>query len=497
MKKETESKIKLFMPVVVISLALIILTSNYYHKMQIKAKATVIGKYTEVAHQAAQQYAISFDTMRNISKIMASYSSHFESNKEGKGAAVSLLKMAAEQLSIDRAYYVNKEGNVTDSEGKSYDDIKEVLPFVNLSEDNIDKIKTSKVGEKLIHYIVQPAKASESGYIVLVFSNESIVPITEVVEGSSYSSSIAYLLISNEGMILDSAGYKTERLKDGEGLIESFDKNEVEFINTDEQKIRDNMVLNNEGGFEVKIRGLRNYVTYVPIEDNDCLFLILISEKHMDALMQNELKDTRAYVKLLTFFMLVFISVLITVYLTGLIRMKKSSKTLESKAETDLLTGIYNKITTETRIREYLSEENNSGIMFLLDIDNFKKINDTMGHAFGDEVIRSVGQGLKAQFRATDIVGRLGGDEFLVLLKDISEPEIMLRESSKLELLFKDFQVGTYTKYSPTASIGAVVFPRDGDDFETLYKRADEALYKSKNNGRNQLTYYRKPGNDE
>ena len=130
-------------------------------------------------------------------------------------------------------------------------------------------------------------------------------------------------------------------------------------------------------------------------------------------------------------------------------------------------------------------------MMFLFDIDNFKKINDTMGHAFGDEVLRSLGVQIGAIFRASDIVGRVGGDEFMVFLKDITSDEDIMKEAGKVEAFFKSFQAGEYVKYKATASIGVAIFPQEGEDFETLYKAADQGLYKAKKRGKNQLAFYR------
>ena len=165
---------------------------------------------------------------------------------------------------------------------------------------------------------------------------------------------------------------------------------------------------------------------------------------------------------------------------------------MEDKADTDLLTGLNNKLATERKIKDYMAQNpKTQSMMFLLDIDNFKKINDTMGHAFGDEVLRSLGQQIGANFRATDIIGRIGGDEFMIFLKGIEDETVIRKEAKKIENFFKGFQAGEYVKYAATASIGAAIFPHDGADFETLYKAADQGLYKAKKRGKNQLAFYK------
>jgi len=129
-------------------------------------------------------------------------------------------------------------------------------------------------------------------------------------------------------------------------------------------------------------------------------------------------------------------------------------------------------------------------MLFLFDVDNFKKINDTKGHAFGDEVLRTLGETLSSQFRVTDIIGRIGGDEFMIFLKNIPNDEIATREAEKIMYYFKHFQAGGYVKYSATASVGVAMFPNDGADFDSLYRSADEALYRAKEGGRNQLRFH-------
>lgn len=156
------------------------------------------------------------------------------------------------------------------------------------------------------------------------------------------------------------------------------------------------------------------------------------------------------------------------------------------------MTGLSNKLATERKIKDYMTKHpDTQSMLFLFDIDNFKKINDTMGHAFGDEVLRSLGRQIGAIFRASDVVGRVGGDEFMVFLKDISNNEDILKEAGKVENFFKSFQAGEYVKYKATASIGVAIYPQEGEDFEALYKAADQGLYKAKKRGKNQLAFYR------
>ena len=192
--------------------------------------------------------------------------------------------------------------------------------------------------------------------------------------------------------------------------------------------------------------------------------------------------------------MVAFFVAILAINLANRAANTKHSQTLQEKAETDLLTGLLNKISTEQKVTDYLAEAGARGetaILFMIDIDNFKKVNDTMGHAFGDELLAGLGVGLSTLFRATDIVGRIGGDEFMVVMKNVPvDEEAKKREADKLLNFFRSFKVGEYVQYKCTASIGGAVFSKDGADFEELYKSADSAVYEAKRHGKNRVAYY-------
>lgn len=297
-------------------------------------------------------------------------------------------------------------------------------------------------------------------------------------------------------------------LQDNNGqIVYSFQDNNVDYLQTDSNFIDTLQNLNGKassvvnglkrqrsGCATIKFEDGNRHVAYHYITETGYFMILGVSDSYFTA----ELKPFRRTVLFMLLSvlgcMLLYMAIVIYNYMLSRMSGKRKSDGLIHLAETDQLTGLYNKVTTEKKIKEYFEENPDSqSLLFVLDIDNFKKINDTMGHAFGDEVLREIGQGLKQQFRASDIIGRAGGDEFIILLKHITEDQYIIREAKKLENFFKGLQVGTYTKYSVTSSIGCAIFGRDGNTFETLYKQADEALYKAKHRGKNQLAFYKDP----
>lgn len=232
-------------------------------------------------------------------------------------------------------------------------------------------------------------------------------------------------------------------------------------------------------------------LVFAPVSINNWTMVIVMNKEYVEMLQRREWINTQKLMLRLVICIIVFLGVMVAINIVSKVRDAEKREALANKADTDLLTGLSNKLATERKIQAYMEEHGEQqALMFLLDVDNFKKINDTMGHAFGDEVLSTLGHQLRAQFRASDIVGRIGGDEFMILLKDLKEDAVIQKEAKKLELFFKDFRAGGYVKYSATASIGAAVFPSDAKDFKGLYKAADKALYKAKQRGKNQLAFF-------
>ena len=160
---------------------------------------------------------------------------------------------------------------------------------------------------------------------------------------------------------------------------------------------------------------------------------------------------------------------------------------LDSKASTDQLTGLLNKKSfeelTEKRLDHSLTIEPHAVI--LLDIDNFKGVNDTLGHAYGDQVLAKTGSILRSVFSDEDYLGRIGGDEFCVLINSIPADDRTFRElvKARCEQLCEAFRsnyTGDDGKYKISASIGAALFPDNGSTFTELYAASDKALYLSK-----------------
>lgn len=306
---------------------------------------------------------------------------------------------------------------------------------------------------------------------------------------SEFGASAFYALISSEGEIIrvnnDTGGIFAEGGNIWDAVESSAEKGELM------QKVIIRMRNKASGNFSANMGGADRRMIYVPVGINNWTLLVGIEQSYVDSLIEKELYNSEQMILRLSAAVGVFLGLLVVINIISKLRSNEKRKKLEEKADTDLLTGLTNKLATERKIREYMEKHpQEQALLFVLDVDNFKKINDTLGHAFGDEVLSSLGHQVKAMFRATDIIGRTGGDEFMILLKNLNNDEVLEKEAKKLCDFFKDFQTGEYVKYATTASMGAAVFPKDGQDFESMYKAADSALYVAKKRGKSQLAFY-------
>lgn len=197
------------------------------------------------------------------------------------------------------------------------------------------------------------------------------------------------------------------------------------------------------------------------------------------------------------------ITTLIAVSLTILLSLKISNPVnnmvtvLDKKAHFDLLTGILNKRSYEEYVENVMKNAGKSEkyALILIDVDNFKGVNDTLGHEYGDKVLANIGDILRSIFRKEDFKGRIGGDEFSVFLNlsSVSDDEYIGFTKKKCEQLCNAFHnnyTGDDGNYKISASIGVAFYNINGNTFSELYKYADKALYNSKHKGKDTYTIY-------
>ncbi|MCW8907485.1 MAG: EAL domain-containing protein [Sedimenticola sp.] len=174
-------------------------------------------------------------------------------------------------------------------------------------------------------------------------------------------------------------------------------------------------------------------------------------------------------------------------------QIKQSQDQLRHLAHHDALTGLPNRLLLRDRLENairHAERKSTSLAVMFLDLDHFKHINDSLGHNIGDQLLQAVAAGLQETLRREDTVCRIGGDEFVMLLDEIDEPENAAVAAQKILALFERPFVMEHHEIRITPSLGICLYPRDGRKQDTLLRNADAAMYRAKEAGRNCYHFY-------
>lgn len=302
------------------------------------------------------------------------------------------------------------------------------------------------------------------------------------------------LIVTKEGDIIasDTGSASQESSEYGSNLLTYYEEKKlrgssvIERIREDFQNAKENLVtldLKNQAEADC-------YLAYMPLGMNDWMICyvvpIKVAQQDYDFIKKYEVIFMGSFCVLV---------VLLMFYLA--FKNRQENVELVNSAQKDALTGLYNKKYTQSLIDEMVQDCGKGQIhgFLILDMDHFKEINDTCGHAVGDKVLGTFGTLLQKQFRDQDIAGRIGGDEFVVLVHDIGSRRTMENRVQELLKKIRMIQIPELEGRNLTASIGVAFAPEDGDSFMELYCCADSALYQTKRGGRNGYSIYEKTMN--
>lgn len=293
----------------------------------------------------------------------------------------------------------------------------------------------------------------------------------DIYDGKGYS-----FIVTADGSVVSSG--TTYADWSGRNFFDAYGK--VKYSKGSLEQMREDFQERSGGSIIVDNQGVGSYLAYEPLDCNDWVLCYVVSEE-----------DAKASYVFITHYELLlglaFLAGVGALLLTMQRLNARDRRRLMQKAEEDPLTGLLNKESTARSITDWLNEERCKGfqVLLMVDLDHFKEINDTYGHATGDLVLKKAAQVLRGVFRETDIVGRVGGDEFMVFLKNVGNPEVVQRLMSTLNSRIRSVTVDDLPEETLSCSIGAAFYPRHGKDFTLLYENADRALYEAKRAGRN------------
>ncbi|MBT9778177.1 diguanylate cyclase [Clostridium sp. MCC353] len=239
-----------------------------------------------------------------------------------------------------------------------------------------------------------------------------------------------------------------------------------------------------EGYSSYYVSGTERLCSYAPVRYNGWYVVVIAQESILrEQSVQMERHGIWLAVKLI-FIMAVLLAIILFARLR---EQKQVREQLQKAAMMDGMTGILNRGTAENQIIRYLKQEgkDKSHAVFLIDVDCFKAVNDTYGHITGDCILRELAEHLQKCFGPSGLIGRMGGDEFIVLWKDCGNMEMIQKQAERLltPLSYSDSKNGVTVPF--TISVGISRYKEDGETFIELYQHADEALYHTKQNGRN------------
>lgn len=479
----------LFFLFVVVSLVLML---RLLADLAVSERAEVEERFMGTVENYAVQLRDILTDMRDQGKTVGFVAGEMEADNEAQfnSALFSVADNNNNYLAVlcevsgKAIYKVNGEESVKRKNMSSLEYFEEITRFgkgyIYVGDDGI----TGKSAIVCVSYINTAGK--RTGFFLQYYDVEQF---RNIAKRADFGTESQIFVVDGDGNVMAYTGLDDNYLDEEHNLWEELKEKGV----------------NNEG-LEQMIQVLEsktNSVNYVDAKGGERVYVCsrigildwsIVTEltgPYVEKQVDREWSATRNAIVQVIILTAVFGGIVLVINIVAVATNRENEASLEAKADTDLLTDLYNKAATERKIREYIgAHPNEQALMFVLDIDNFKKINDTMGHAFGDEVLRAVGTMIKTEFRASDIIGRTGGDEFTIFLKNVKEEEELKKQVERILRFFSNLQVGEYVKYSPNASIGAAVFPRDAGDFENLYKAADAALYVAKKRGKNQLAFY-------
>lgn len=250
------------------------------------------------------------------------------------------------------------------------------------------------------------------------------------------------------------------------------------------KKVKPDLIL-----LDIRMPGMDGYETLERIKSNNDTANIPVVFLTVDDQRESEIKGLK--MGAMDFILKPFEPQVMLSRIEKILQIEDLRKNLSNSARRDTLTNIWNRKYIEDDIERFFASKN-KGVFIIFDVDNFKMINDTYGHMFGDSVLCKFADIIQDKIGPRDVAARLGGDEFVVFLKgEYSDEEINAYCDMVLNTVQNDMKSETETSYIPSVSIGIAVAPNDGSDFASLYHKADKALYFVKQNGKGFYHYYK------
>lgn len=398
---------------------------------------------------------------------------------------LQLLKSFTDKSSLEILAIISPDGTSTYSNGQQR------------SVANRKYFQEAMAGHRAISdpVISKVDGASRIILAVPVFRNNEVVG---VLGGSCDVSSLSHLLFSD---IYDGSGYTWIVSSSGEIISRDTSDSNSPIITYDNfldfyentkligsassNQFRDNFAAHHKGVMKLTQDKVTCYLAYQPLNLSNWFLCYVVPVSAAQ----------ESYQFISDYEFILFASIFIAMLLLLLTIFRSNSQKQQELlvfGQTDALTNVLNKQSTEDQINEWLSNEQCVGFQtfIMLDIDKFKVINDIHGHMIGDVILRELGLLLRREFRETDIVGRIGGDEFCILAKNNTSEYFAANRAERLCQHVRQHNFPDIPCHNITISVGVAISPQHGHSYNELYVSADKALYQTKRRGRNGYTIF-------
>lgn len=304
----------------------------------------------------------------------------------------------------------------------------------------------------------------------------------DLFSGNGYS-----LIVTKEGKIVAHTGEPVDhKLSYGEDIF-TFYNSKTTREGHSISEVKQNFAMGEDGLVRLSgyADGSDRYLAYAPLGINDWMICYVASV--------TVAQQSYAFVEKYEMVFLGCFGILVCLLILYIIRKnRQKTEAILHSAQTDELTQVYSRKYAEQFAENALEEAKDGSIhaFFIMDIDKFKEVNDVYGHAVGDVVLRTFGVLLGRRFRGDDIVGRIGGDEFIILMRNVTTKEAVRTKAEQLMAETKKLVFDEMDGKGITISVGIALAPEHGKTYMNLYRSADQALYETKRNGRNGFTIY-------
>lgn len=428
------------------------------------------------------------DTITLHFEYLEGIASHFSASDDLLSENnLQLLESVKEQSSLELLAVITPDGTSTYSNG-----IKKSVASRRYFQEAIAGRRAlsapivSKVDNKTTRIILAVPILRDGNVVGVIGGSCDVSSLSTMLFGDIYDGAGSILIVNSEGEIISCT-------MDNENLDIQPEGNFFLYYNDTKfqgdvtlETIRQDFSQMHEGLVLFKKHGCTHYMAYRPLKLSDWSLCYIVPA----SIAQQSYQFVLDYELIL--FGTLFVATLLLLFVIFRSNSKKQQE-LIAFGQTDALTGILNKQSTEDQINDWLADERCIGyqVFMMLDIDGFKNINDVLGHMAGDKILRELGALLRQEFRETDIVGRIGGDEFCILAKNNAVEHTAALRADRLCQSIRCHKFSAVPSGNITISVGVAIFPIHGRSYQELYIAADKALYETKRRGKDGYTILR------